>query len=212
MNYQSELLQRYSAISERSFKSKLDIYLFQVVTEDGGLSRINLTDFANYKVKQPWIKYFEEAWQVKEGKHPEFSQVTLDKLDLTIESWLKKDSELIDEMRKAYIIRFQQEQLTVNQFRVLYPEGAVNRICHYCKSSEVELNSLRDQKLIRTKSYRGDKLEIDRKEPNEEYYFDNLVLSCYWCNNAKTDEFSAGEFELIGETIKSVWDNRKSVG
>jgi hypothetical protein len=26
-------------------------------------------------------------------------------------------------------------------------------------------------------------------------------MACYWCNNAKTDEFTAEEFKPIGEAI-----------
>ena len=53
-------------------------------------------------------------------------------------------------------------------------------------------------------------LEIDRKRPNEEYTTDNSVLCCYWCNNAKTDEFCATEFKAIGEEIGKIWRKRLS--
>jgi len=52
-------------------------------------------------------------------------------------------------------------------------------------------------------------MEIDRIEPNKEYTPDNCVLACYWCNNAKSDEFSSHEFsENIGPCIQSVWKKR----
>jgi len=210
MSYQSELIQRYNAISERSFKSKLDIYLFRAITEKGCLNDVTLKDFTNYNVTQKWLKLYEEAWQVKEGRFPITSKVTLKELDTIIESWLKKEIDLVNILKNNYIKHFQKHQLSIEEFKVLYPINTDDRKCYYCKTSENELNQLRDKKLIRTKSYRGDKLEIDRKEPNEEYYYDNLVLSCYWCNNAKTDEFSAGEFEIIGESIKSIWSSRNS--
>ena len=44
-------------------------------------------------------------------------------------------------------------------------------------------------------------MEIDRKAPNQEYSDDNCEPICYWCNNAKTDEFSAEEFKPIGMAI-----------
>ena len=50
-------------------------------------------------------------------------------------------------------------------------------------------------------------MEVVRIELNKGYEEGNLVLSCYWCNNAKTDEFTATEFkpigELIGQTLKA---------
>jgi len=33
-------------------------------------------------------------------------------------------------------------------------------------------------------------------------------MACYWCNNAKTDEFDGDEFKEIGEAIKKVWKKR----
>ncbi|WP_188117205.1 hypothetical protein [Campylobacter concisus] len=33
-------------------------------------------------------------------------------------------------------------------------------------------------------------------------------MACYWCNNAKTDEFSPEEFKPIAEGIREVWNKR----
>lgn len=33
-------------------------------------------------------------------------------------------------------------------------------------------------------------------------------MSCYWCNNAKTDEFTFEEFEEIGKSFGLVWNKR----
>ena len=51
-------------------------------------------------------------------------------------------------------------------------------------------------------------MEVDRKKPNEEYHIKNLALCCYWCNNAKTDEFSEEDFKVIGSVIRIVWNKR----
>ena len=84
--------------------------------------------------------------------------------------------------------------------------------CHYCKITEseiVQLIQISGKQL--TKRKRGHKLEIDRKQPNESYAnIMNLVLSCYWCNNAKTDTFSEDEFKSIGEAIGKIWKDRLS--
>jgi hypothetical protein len=53
-------------------------------------------------------------------------------------------------------------------------------------------------------------LEIDRKNSNFEYSENNCVLACYWCNNAKTDEFTFEEFQIIGTTMRYVWQKRLS--
>jgi hypothetical protein len=33
-------------------------------------------------------------------------------------------------------------------------------------------------------------------------------MACYWCNNAKTDEFTAEEFEHIGIAIGELFKER----
>jgi 5-methylcytosine-specific restriction endonuclease McrA len=55
----------------------------------------------------------------------------------------------------------------------------------------------------------GRKLELDRKDPDLTYEnLNNLVLACYWCNNAKTDTFTNEEFMKVGEAFKAIWQKR----
>ncbi len=51
-------------------------------------------------------------------------------------------------------------------------------------------------------------MEIDQKEPFEGYTDNNCVSSCYWCNNAKTDEFDVQEFKEIARGIYKAWSTR----
>ena len=48
------------------------------------------------------------------------------------------------------------------------------------------------------------------------YNKDNCVLACYWCNNAKTDAFTADEFKPIGKeigkTIQKILNEHKPKG
>ena len=62
---------------------------------------------------------------------------------------------------------------------------------------------------IYKKSLRGWNLEVERKDSNREYSPSNCKMACYWCNNAKTDEFTYEEFKLVGKEIRKVWDKRK---
>ena len=83
--------------------------------------------------------------------------------------------------------------------------------CHYCNLSEDDLDSLNKQHGHINKRYpkRGKVLEIDRKISTLSYSnIDNLVLSCYWCNNAKTDTFTEIEFLKIGKVINQIWSIR----
>ena len=71
--------------------------------------------------------------------------------------------------------------------------------CYYCNLSEDDLDSLNNQYGHINKRYpkRGKVLEIDRKISSVSYLnINNLVLSCYWCNNAKTDTISVWTNEM----------------
>ena len=76
--------------------------------------------------------------------------------------------------------------------------------CAYCGISMKLLNNIK----LYTKRARGYSMEIDQKDPYGYYSGDNCVACCYWCNNAKTDEFSVQEFKEIARGINAVWNQR----
>ena len=87
--------------------------------------------------------------------------------------------------------------------------------CSYCGISLAQIEELgKNGKLNNKRSdTRGYTLEIDRKLPNLEYSKENCCMACYWCNNAKTDEFSPREFKPIAEGIRRTWNERlKAIG
>ncbi len=85
------------------------------------------------------------------------------------------------------------------------------KVCYYCSLPEFKLIELHNIPGHINKRYpqRGQSLEIDRKKSGLSYdNVDNLVLACYWCNNAKTDTFTEDEFLKIGKEIKIIWEQR----
>ncbi|KAA9332677.1 hypothetical protein [Adhaeribacter soli] len=86
----------------------------------------------------------------------------------------------------------------------------LERKCHYCHITETQIAEMVDNGKLTTKrlATRGRRLEYDRKDPNLTYDLSNIVLCCYWCNNAKTDTFSYDEFLKVGEQFKLIWQNR----
>ena len=81
--------------------------------------------------------------------------------------------------------------------------------CHYCGITTDQIQQLWELKPDLTKRSRGRKLELERLAPNEEYSnLGNLVFSCYWCNNAKTDTFTEEQFRKVGAVIKGIWEER----
>ncbi|KAA3436740.1 hypothetical protein [Rufibacter hautae] len=87
----------------------------------------------------------------------------------------------------------------------------LERKCHYCDITEDEIAELLDSGKLNTKRIvtRGRRLEYDRKVPDLLYEnIENVVLCCYWCNNAKTDTFTYDEFKEIGKVFKAIWKER----
>ncbi|WP_148789162.1 hypothetical protein [Campylobacter concisus] len=87
--------------------------------------------------------------------------------------------------------------------------------CSYCGISLAQIEELGKKGKLNNKrsDTRGYTLEIDRMLPNLEYSKKNCCMACYWCNNAKTDEFSPEEFKPIAEGIRKTWNERlKAIG
>ena len=63
---------------------------------------------------------------------------------------------------------------------------------------------------VHTKRLRtcGTAFELDCCDSELGYQIGDVVLSCYWCNNAKSDEFSAEEFQPIADGLALVWRRR----
>lgn len=90
---------------------------------------------------------------------------------------------------------------------------ACERKCEYCDITEDEIQTLLECGRLTTKRIgtRGKKLEYDRKIPELSYdQIENVVLCCYWCNNAKTDTFTYEEFKEIGKVFNTIWRKRLS--
>jgi 5-methylcytosine-specific restriction endonuclease McrA len=109
--------------------------------------------------------------------------------------------------------RVREERALCSRKRIEYSErfrteyAKLQKECCYCGVTQGQIDLLFEQKKIYTKRQdtRGRRLELERLKPNESYEnLDNLKLACYWCNNAKSDEFSMEEFKLIGEEIGKV--------
>lgn len=150
---------------------------------------------ASPKIKKMTVQEFEDIWGIWE------------------ENFLETKSQ--NRYSKSYHLQF---SLYYDQFKKyfkkkilsleIFSEKNAAQQCYYCgiKSNQIEI--LRDNKLIKTKRRRGFIMEIDQKEPNLGYQENNIVQCCYWCNNAKTDEFSAKEFIEIAQGINHSWNKR----
>ncbi len=137
-----------------------------------------------------------------------------DSLD-SIKNWEKSDNyKKIQKYKSNLTHKFKQIQVNLNNdelYKIVIWMYNTPKVCYYCSLPESTLEELHNQQGHRNKRYpkRGKSLEIDRKQANLPYNdIENLVLACYWCNNAKTDTFTEDEFRLLGKEIKKIWENR----
>ncbi len=76
---------------------------------------------------------------------------------------------------------------------------AQSRTCYYCGIEEAKINwlfnNVENFKNSKRGKQRGHHLEIDKKDPRGTYSEDNCVLSCYFCNNDKSDIFIGDDYK-----------------
>lgn len=100
------------------------------------------------------------------------------------------------------------EYTSFDQFLNWFNQDVFENGCHYCGTTNEESGRLYNfqRNGLRPDATRGGKrgkrLELDRVDPNDSYdNLNNLVWCCYWCNNAKTNFFTAEEFKPIAKEI-----------
>jgi len=125
--------------------------------------------------------------------------------DKFIGCYVKKYEAKVQKLKNLKLKDYEKENiLNKNTFDKLL----LNASCEYCGITIKEINKLSEEGKLYTKRARGYSMEIDQKDPNGLYSNDNCVASCYWCNNAKTDEFIVDEFKEIARGINVTWQKR----
>ena len=176
----------------------------------GGIENVSQLEFKGFAITEGLVKDLELAWTLGKEQRIRGAGLTMQEIDEKIEVWEKTNSTLKAELLKEYRIYFETDYFPFSEFETIYNSDPEKRICHYCSINDKEIELLDAKGQIKTKRGRGFTMEIDRIKPNYEYSKDNVVLACYWCNNAKTDEFSEPEFFYhIGLGIGKVWNLRK---
>ncbi len=155
-------------------------------------------------------KYLELA-VIEQLKFDKISEVLNVDRKVVSDWWndLKEPREYLSYLRNIWKTKFKniENKESFWEFKKWYEES--NKECYYCGITDSQLQELHNSGKELTKRNRGKKLEIERLEPNEPYEnIENLVFSCYWCNNAKTDTFSPEEFKGIGKEIGKTWKKR----
>jgi hypothetical protein len=200
---------RYQQILNRSFKGDVELFLFEKLFSIVDDEKILKEDYINFVRTKELEEIYSIAFQ-------------LSKYDDTIEyKGLKKSAKQMDDFyndwfKNTKVVEEFKEIFKSNRFiksedfESLYDNGGKERACCYCGISESKIKDFIQRHAFRTKrlSTRGRALEVDRIDPNGGYDKSNIVLCCYWCNNAKTDEFTFEEFKPIGHVISEIWKKR----
>ena len=205
MSTKPKTMQKWLSKCKTSFRTKLNIFLFiKCIETKGNIGPIQINDFMRYAIIDKDIKiYAGEYWQ-QEYNYKMGNGMTISDIYASVEAWRKNNVKVISELLRQYEDDF-ENVLPLDYFEKLVSSAK----CWYCGITIDDINCLIDNnKIFKKHETRGPVLEVDRKEPNKEYSKDNVVACCYWCNNAKTDEFNAEEFRDIGKAIKKAWEKR----
>ena len=207
-----DLRRLYNDKRLQSFKTKLNLYAFDCAYNGKEFSENGFIDFkipsqkdgANGIVKDYTAVYYQTDLEKQIGR----LKITPNEIYVEI----KKNVGVKyyeHSFYESYTKVFENEVLPLSDFEKLFNKSEEKLICCYCDTSKKEMNQLYKAQMIYKKSdTRGFNLEVERFNSNEEYHTDNIDLACYWCNNAKTDEFTKEEFKPIGEQIRKVWLDR----
>ncbi|SET98100.1 hypothetical protein [Hymenobacter actinosclerus] len=200
---------RYKALRRRSFERHLDLYLTAIYLLDGDsqLGGANLATYKKFESTAELRAAYLRAEQAPNLREPFAHSRTVQDLDKAIRQWRVTNPVLEAELRT---IHDQHHCLSLTDFQQLISTQAGELACEYCELKESEFRRLIALGIVRTKRLRtrGRSFEFDCRDPQHGYEAGNVALCCYWCNNAKTDEFDVEEFKPIALALAAAWRQR----
>ncbi len=197
---------KYNSIVTRAFNKYLDLFLVCCYIQNNNLAiSAGFAAFAKFNYNHPNIPEALKAYQITKNDISFYGK-PISELDDQIKKWHKTAE------RSAFRNYFKSNNIiSWEDFQEVYgSDESSNRSCYYCKITEVQISLLIEKGQIKTKRLktRGRSMEIERIIPNEGYTKENIALCCYWCNNAKSDEFTDGEFKKLSKGLTKIWEKR----
>ena len=205
---QPSIQTRHRSVFKRSFERHMDLFLTTQYLQWGHLADASAEVYRTFEpTSGHWASYLR-SHQVKslataiEGLH------TVGDLDVAIKGWwaVKKDG--LDPYRAVHSER--EMCISLVEFKDLFAKPSNELACAYCHITEAEFKQLVNGGQVKTKRLRtrGISFELDCRVPELGYQARNVVVCCYWCNNAKSDEFSPEEFQPVADALRQVWRGR----
>lgn len=212
---EKDIRRRYYNKAMESFATRLNLFLFDRIIskkhdENNSIGPISTIDFQDFKITEGLINIYVTQYFQKKYDEEVINGWKVDNIYEKLKDWKKKpESDNLKLLRSHYWNKmFQTKEFFLYE---MFHENFTNyeQKCHYCGITYEMTSSLRAKgEIFNKRDTRGFSMEIDRKEPNREYTSGNSVLCCYWCNNAKTDEFCDTEYIPIGESFRLLWNKR----
>lgn len=197
----------YCNMIKRSFKKEFKCFIYYSKKNGLEMGNDNLDKFFYYLGSENHLIYVKEYLNLFTKKSNFFDE----HIGMIMKDYDKYETGVYKINNKMYF-RIYEEFFTRNLNFSEYKDFLIrNNFCKYCNISQSSITKLIENEIFQTKRFvngRGWKLEVDKIDPNGEYNKNNIVACCYWCNNAKTDEFNEVEFNPIGNIIKEIWNNR----
>ena len=126
-----------------------------------------------------------------------------------IKSTIKKEylikNKLFKKLKTDYNNRNRKSLNEFESFEIFHDwYNLLEKKCFYCGISEEQFRFIVMNGILKSKRFpengefkrgsRGYYLELDKKDSSLKYSIDNCVLSCYFCNNDKSDVFNSEEY------------------
>ena len=200
----------YERKAKESFKARFDLLLFLhiIIGNNYPITETELESFRIEEHEEVLNQYINIYWQREDYRSDQINEMAINDIYHAMKKWHEDQKGLFERLQKYYVTQIFPTVFPCEDFKEFIKS---KNDCEYCHITEDKIKVLIDaHQLNKKKDTRGWSLEIDRKKPNYEYTKENCVWCCYWCNNAKTDEFSYDEFKKIGKVIESIWDGRLS--
>jgi len=198
----------YDLKAKSSFKARFDLLLYHRIINGiyGEITKNDLETFEIIDHMDSLNEYIHIFWQQEDIKTYKIRGKTIENIYQEMKEWQENNKPNIDRLRNHYIFNIYNNVFPRIEFDQMVQKA---NECEYCHITKAQIKTLIEkQKLSKKHITRGWSFEIDRKAANLEYDIDNCVICCYWCNNAKTDEFSYSEFKKIGAEIEKIWHER----
>ena len=199
---------RYNSVFKRSFERHMDLFLTTQYLQFGHFAEASTDAYRAFDpTSAHWSNYLR-SHQAKSlgavigGIH------TVGELDVAIKGWWERNKGALDPYRAVHTER--EFCISLAGFQEIFITPSNELACAYCYITEAEFKQLVDRGQVQTKRLRtrGTTFELDCRVPELGYKAGNVVVCCYWCNNAKSDEFSPEEFQPVADALARVWQER----